>query len=67
VRTVNPVTATIGGVTANVGFGGLAPGFAVGLYQVNVTVPGGIAGGDAVPLVLTVAGQSSTTVTLAVK
>jgi len=32
------VTATIGGVAANISFAGLAPGFA-GLYQVNIQVP----------------------------
>ena len=48
----NPVTMTIGGIAAPVVFQGLAPGF-VGLYQVNVVVPAGVAPGDAVPLVLT--------------
>jgi uncharacterized protein (TIGR03437 family) len=63
--TVNPVTATIGGVGANVAFGGLTPGF-VGLYQVNLTVPGGVTPGDSVPVILSVAGQSSVPVTMAV-
>ena len=48
----NPVTVTIGGIESAVAFQGLAPGF-VGLYQVNVVVPSGVALGDAVPLVLT--------------
>ena len=48
----NPVTVTIGGIESAVAFQGLAPGF-VGLYQVNVVVPSGVAPGDAVPLVLT--------------
>ena len=63
--TVNPVTATIGGVSANVAFGGLTPGF-VGLYQVNLTVPKGVIPGDSVPVILSVAGQSSVPVTMAV-
>jgi uncharacterized protein (TIGR03437 family) len=63
--TVNQVTATIGGVSANVSFGGLAPGFA-GLYQVNLTVPEGVTPGDSVQLILSVAGQSSVPVTVAV-
>ncbi len=47
-----PVTVTIGEIEAAVAFQGLAPGF-VGLYQVNVVVPAGVAPGGAVPLVLT--------------
>jgi uncharacterized protein (TIGR03437 family) len=64
--TTNPVKVTIGGQTAQVFFGGLVGGFA-GLYQVNAYVPKGITPGDAVPLVLTVAGFESAPVTVAVK
>jgi adhesin/invasin len=39
---IDPVTVTIGGVNAPVFFAGLIPGF-TGLYQVNATVPTGIA------------------------
>ena len=42
-----PPTVTIGSGTALVSFAGLAPNFA-GLYQVNVTIPAGVASGDAV-------------------
>jgi len=63
--TVNPVTVTIGGQQAAVAFSGLAPGFA-GLYQINVVVPSGVTAGNAVPVVLTVAGQTSPPVTIAV-
>ena len=65
-NTVNPVSVTIGGQNAQVFFGGLAPGFA-GLYQVNAVVPSGIAPASNVPLVLTVAGQSSAPVTIALQ
>lgn len=58
--------ATIGGVPAPVYFAGLAPGF-VGLYQVNVQVPPGVAPGDAVPVVLSVGTTASNTVTIAVR
>ena len=64
--TVNPVTVTIGGQVPAVAFSGLAPGFA-GLYQINVVVPSGITPGNAVPVVLTVAGQTSPAVTIAVR
>jgi uncharacterized protein (TIGR03437 family) len=64
--TVNQVTATIGGRQGNVAFAGISPGF-VGLYQVNVFVRSGIAPGDALPLVLHVAGQDSPPVAVAVR
>ncbi len=65
-RTVDEVTVTIGGVSAQVDFSGLAPNFA-GLYQVNAVVPAGVTPGNDVPVVLSVAGQSSPTVTIAVQ
>jgi uncharacterized protein (TIGR03437 family) len=54
---ISTVTATIGGQTAEVSFAGLAPGF-VGLWQVNIVVPSGLAQGD-FPLIVTAGGQSS--------
>ena len=57
---------TIGGKPAEVLSSGLIPHFA-GLYQVNAIVPGGVNPGDDVPLVLTIAGQTSPTVTMAVR
>jgi len=56
---------TIGGIPAEVGFSGLAPG-AVGLYQVNVKVPAGVSA-TATPVVVSVNGMVSNTVTIAVK
>jgi uncharacterized protein (TIGR03437 family) len=41
----NTITADISGVTATVGFAGLAPQLA-GLYQVNLTVPTGLTNGE---------------------
>jgi uncharacterized protein (TIGR03437 family) len=55
------VTATVGGALADVLFAGLAPGFA-GLWQVNVTLPTGMTG--AVPVIVSVAGVASNTVTV---
>ena len=67
VNTLNPVSVQIGSVTVPATFAGLSPGFAVGLYQVNVVVPPGVAAGDNVPVVLSVAGQSSPAVTMVVR
>jgi trimeric autotransporter adhesin len=64
--TTNTTTATIGGQPATVVYSGLTAGFP-GLYQVNVYVPSGIATGNAVPVTITVAGQTSATVTMAVQ
>ena len=65
-RTDNPVTVMIGGRPAAVSFSGLTPGYA-GLYQINAVVPAGITPGDAVPVVISVAGQTSPPVTMAVR
>jgi uncharacterized protein (TIGR03437 family) len=60
-------TITIGGApVTNVVYAGLAPGL-VGLYQINVQVPDGATTGDAVPVVVTVGGNASNTVTIAVQ
>ena len=56
----------IGGVEAQVLFSGLSPEF-VGVYQVNVFVPGGVEPGDTVSLVIEVNGvRSREDVTIAV-
>ncbi len=62
----NPVSVAVGGQPAAVLFAALTPGF-VGLYQVNAVVPASVAPGDAVPLVVTAAGQSSAPVTVPVR
>jgi uncharacterized protein (TIGR03437 family) len=51
----NAVTVNIGGVPANVAFAGL---IGPALYQINVTVPAGLATGDQ-PIIATVAGYST--------
>jgi len=65
-QTVNPATLTIGGIAARVDFAGLTPGYP-DLYQVNTVVPAGVTPGTDVPVVLTIAGQSSPPVTIAVQ
>jgi uncharacterized protein (TIGR03437 family) len=59
-------TVTIGGIVAHVSFSGLVPG-TVGLYQVNVQVPTGAPVGNAVPVILSIGGVTSNTVTIAVQ
>jgi uncharacterized protein (TIGR03437 family) len=56
-KVTSSVTATIGSKAAQVSFAGLAPTF-VGLWQVNVVVPAGLAQGE-YPLIITVGGQAS--------
>ena len=56
---------TIGNVQADVIFSGLAPGY-VGLYQVNALVPAGVTAGSAVPVVISMEGIASNSVTIAV-
>jgi uncharacterized protein (TIGR03437 family) len=65
VKATSTVTATIGTQSAQVLFAGLAPGF-VGVFQVNVTVPSGLAAGT-YPLTIAVGGQSSNSATISVK
>ena len=57
---------TIGGAPAPVSFSGLAPGL-VGVYQVNVQVPAAASRGSAVPVVLSIGGTASNTVSMAVQ
>jgi uncharacterized protein (TIGR03437 family) len=45
---------------------GLAPGF-VGLYQVNAQVPAGLAANNATPVMISIGGVASNTVTMAVQ
>ena len=59
------VTVTIGGLPAQILFVGLTPGFA-SLYQINAVVPPSTQAGE-VEIVVTVAGQPSTVVTVAVE
>ena len=56
---------TMGGREAATDFSGLAPGF-VGVYQVNIVVPSGLPPAEH-PVVLTLGGVSSNTVTISVR
>ncbi len=63
--TVNPVSVTIGGLDGQASVGTLVAG-QPGVYQVTAIVPYGVSG-DTVPVVVTVAGQASQAVTMAVQ
>jgi uncharacterized protein (TIGR03437 family) len=63
--TVASTTITVGGIPASVVFSGLTPGF-VGLYQVNFTLPPGLASGNQ-PLVMHVGGISTSAMSLAIQ
>jgi uncharacterized protein (TIGR03437 family) len=65
-NTIAATSVSIGGVSAPAIFSGLSPGF-VGLYQVNVQVPLNAPVGNAVPVVLSIGGAASNTVTIAVQ
>lgn len=53
-------TMTLGGMPLNVLWAGLVPGYVSGLYQINVTVPFGVAQGSSMPLVISQGGGSTT-------
>ena len=65
-KLMNPVSLTLGSVTVQPTFAGLVPGL-TGIYQVQLTVPAGIAPGDGIPLTLSVLGQTSVPVNLSVR
>jgi uncharacterized protein (TIGR03437 family) len=60
---IDPVTLTIGGVKVPVFFAGPTPGL-TGLYQVNATIPPGLASSPQAPLVLSQGGRVSATITV---
>jgi uncharacterized protein (TIGR03437 family) len=65
-NTVATPTVSVGGKSAKVTFSGLSPGL-VGLYQIDAIVPDGITPGNQVPVVVSIAGQTSPAATIAVK
>ncbi len=61
-QTITSPTVTVGGKNAPVSFSGLAPGF-VGLYQINIMVPGGLTAGPQ-SVQIAIGGITSNTATL---
>jgi uncharacterized protein (TIGR03437 family) len=59
-------SASVGGAAAEVQFLGLTPGF-VGLGQANILVPDAAATGDAVPVAITLGGQTSNTAFVSIR
>ena len=66
VATVNSVSVSIGDVAADVISAVLSPG-QPGLYQVTAVIPRGVPLGNQVPVTITVAGQTSPAVTMAIQ
>jgi uncharacterized protein (TIGR03437 family) len=64
--TLEKAAATVSGMPAKVSFSGLAPGY-VGLYQINAQVPANAPTGDVMPVVISIGGANSNTVTIAVQ
>ena len=64
-RPLQPVSATIGGVPAQVTYAGPAPGLVFGVLQLNLKIPAGTPPGDAVPIMATI-GPGSTQVGAAI-
>ena len=59
------VTATVGGIGAQVMYAGVAPGIVVGVVQVDVVIPSNVTPGNAAPVTISVggiAGQAGVTV-----
>ena len=57
----NPVTATVGGVAAQVMFAGQAPGYTPGLQQIDILIPAGAPKGQAIPIQLSTGGATTQT------
>ena len=63
-----PVTVTIGGISAQVQYAGGAPGAVAGLTQINAVVPANAPTGPSVPVVIQIGTwQSQAGVTMAVQ
>ena len=54
-----PITCTVGGTNAEIVYAGGVTGLVAGVLQVNIRLPSGLPPGDAVPIVLTIAGMST--------
>ena len=64
-QTLTKPTVTVDGIPAEVQFSGLS-GCCVGLNQLNVKIPANTRSGNDIPVVLTIGGKQSNTVTVAI-
>jgi len=64
-RTASTATVTIDGISGEVQFSGTTPGF-VGLNQVTFRIPASTRAASDIPVVLSIGGRQSNTVTIAV-
>jgi uncharacterized protein (TIGR03437 family) len=62
-----PVSVTIGGAPANIAYAGAAPSLVSGVFQINATVPSGIASGAAAVVVKIGAASSQSGLTVSVQ
>ncbi len=65
-RLMLPVSATVGGLSAQVFYAGIAPGLVQGVMQINVAIPSAVTPGPSVPVVVTVGDAISNTVTVVI-
>lgn len=66
VDSANSMCVAIASTFGNVSYSGLAPGY-IGLWQINVTIPQGVATGGAVPMRVVIDGSTSNLVTVAIR
>jgi uncharacterized protein (TIGR03437 family) len=66
-RLMLPVSVTVGGISAQVDYAGIAPGLVQGAMQINVAIPSAVAPGPSVPVVVTIGNAISNTITLAIQ
>ena len=52
--TTSPVTASVGGLPAEVLYAGVSPGLIAGIMQINVRLPDGVGANPAAPVALSI-------------
>ncbi len=65
-RLMLPVSATVGGISAQVLYAGIAPGLIQGVMQIDIAIPTVVTPGPSVAVIITVGDAVGNTVTIAV-